>query len=600
MPWPYYTMPSIQISVLKAYLSLHGIDVAASHFHLEVAHWLGYKNYNAIWGDFLEDGESLYGYLLFPEQQKKVLASENLLNKRLEVNSIQRLKIPSIEFFSAFDTMHDDYLSQFDWQTIRLVGFTLNFGQTLASIYLASKIKRLNPKTQIIFGGAEASGELGVSLLNNFPEIDYVCNGEGEKPLLNLASWLIDNTTSSVPPFIRGIINRTEISNLISLESVGNLYYSDQIRDISNLPCPDFEDYFDVIQHKLDGDFSICSTLPLETSRGCYYSCNFCALNLQWENFRSVSAQTTVLNIKNLSKKYQILEYFFVDNITPPNILEICNEIVSLGLDLSSFYEVRANLSLNHFQALKKAGVIKVQLGIEAFSSSLLKKFNKKTTTIYNLQGLKNCYQLGITVLGNLILDYPFADASEVEESLRNIDLAMAYPPTLSFSVFALEVGAPDFRDANAKNIQIIGNYPLYKRAYPEKLLKNLSLPRKEFYYDSDSIDWSPVQLAFENWKANYAYMQQNYGNLAKPLTYRDGQTFIIIQDLRFKKRKKYRLSQLYRDIYLIADQVTYMHKIIEALPNYNASEIQDAIKFFVSSKLMAQENDRVLSLAVR
>ena len=380
MPWPYYTMPSIQISTLKSYLKSKGIDAHCSHIHLEVANWMGFNNYNKIADEFLEDGESLYGYMLFPEMRESIINSQSLLKKKLSMTiDNEQVLIPSKKFFEKFDEFHTSIILKFNVEQINLIGLTLNFGQTVPSLYFAKKIKELFPDIKVIIGGAEASGKLGISLLENFPHIDYVCNGEGEIPLYELAMQL--NQKIDLP--IKGIISQNDLK-------FGQAAITfNQLDNLSNLPCPDFEEYFQIIDSKLNGNFTICTALPIESSRGCYFNCSFCALNLQWENFRIVPKEDVVNNIINLSNKFKTLEFFFVDNITPTKINQLCDEIITLNLPFNFFYETRANLPKMHFQKLKEAGTNKVQLGIEAFSTSLLKKFDKKTTALHNLQGLK-------------------------------------------------------------------------------------------------------------------------------------------------------------------------------------------------------------------
>lgn len=587
MPWPYYTMPSIQISALKAYLLDNNVPVKGSHLHLEVANWLGYSNYSAITHDFLEDGESLYGYLLFPEIREQFLLSSPLNEKKLTIRNGE-LQFPSKDFFFEFDKFHDEWLNQFNWEEHSLVGFTLNFGQTAPSLYMAKKIKERNPLIKIIFGGAEASGKLGLSLLQNFPQVDFVCNGEGEQPLLNL--W----KARLVGDGIHGITTRTQKKDQI---------LTNQLKDLIVLPAPNFEDYFNVINEKLGGDIGICTTIPIESSRGCYFDCSFCALNLQWDNFRVIPKEKVVESITRLTEAYKVLDIFFVDNITPTKVNQLCDAIINTGLSIRAFYETRANLPAEHFRMLRKAGVVKVQLGIESFSSRLLERFNKRNKAIYNLQGLKNCYIYDITVVGNIISDYPYASREDIDENIRFISYAMAYPPSLSFSTFALEVGSPDYDNHLVKRIYVKGNYSLYKRIYPDYLLKKLDLPRKEFDLDEsfDHQSWDDVQVALDKWSESYFSMKEKYGYGTRPLVFMDGGSFLLFEDYRYGKKRLYQFDNPgEKEIYEAANQVISIRKLATKFEEkLNGSEIESIINRFEKFKLMAREDDLVLSLAV-
>ena len=50
----------------------------------------------------------------------------------------------------------------------------------MPSLCLARRIKARRPETVIVFGGAACEGEMGIELLRQFPEIDYVFLGEAD------------------------------------------------------------------------------------------------------------------------------------------------------------------------------------------------------------------------------------------------------------------------------------------------------------------------------------------------------------------------------------------------------------------------------------
>jgi hypothetical protein len=188
MPWAHYYMPSIQVGALKGYLLKNGIKATGAHWFAEVAAWFGLSAYNELWYPYLEDAEALYGCLLFPEIKTRNQGSTYLGAKAAAVRSKQdhssRAQFSFADtFLTEFDSFHQSILDRYDWTSIDLIGFTLNFGQTAASLYMAREIKRRNARCRIVFGGAEATGRLGASLVANFDWVDFACNGEGERPL---------------------------------------------------------------------------------------------------------------------------------------------------------------------------------------------------------------------------------------------------------------------------------------------------------------------------------------------------------------------------------------------------------------------------------
>lgn len=592
-PWPYYTMPSVQIATLKAYLNSKGVHTTARHVHLEVAHWLGYANYNSIISDYLEDGEALYGYLLFPELRDSVLSNPTFDRKKLLVDGDSHLQIPSKEFFNAFDKLHKKIVSEICKPSVKLIGFTLNFGQTVSSLYMSKLIKSLRPDIKIILGGAEASGELGISLIENFEEIDFVCNGEGEQPLHALAKKIVEREE---PGIIPGIVSRD------NLPFEGGPKFS-QVPNLGDLPCPDFTDYFEMIAEK-GIDRNVCRCLPIESSRGCYYSCSFCALNLQWENFREIPIKNVVSHIKDLSRKHNTLEFFFVDNITPGHVSSLCEEISNCEIDLELFYEARANLPLEVFRKMKNAGVIKVQLGIEALSTELLRKFKKKSTPLHNLQGIKNCTELGMSVVGNIIINYPSSTEEEVTETLQNLEHVFAYPPTLSFSCFAMEVGSPDYETVNASSsasdIVLTGNYSLYERCFPKHVLSKIELPRKEFRTSKPMVCWDRVEEKVREWENKYNNIVDRYGPKTFPLSFKQGADFVIVEDARSGFKHFQTLRGPEKVVAELTQQIASKSKIVKEASEYSEEEIEFALAKLIDYGYVASESQKFLFLPVR
>src|SRR5258708_19179517 len=74
---------------------------------------------------------------------------------------------------------------------------------------------------------------------------------------------------------------------------------------------------------------------------------------------------------------------------------------------LSIFYEVKADLSEEDIQVLAKAGVTKIQPGVEALATTTLKLMKKGTSVFTNLLLLRNCALYGISPAWDLLLGFP-------------------------------------------------------------------------------------------------------------------------------------------------------------------------------------------------
>ena len=586
-PWASHRTPSMQLGALKAYAAREGIPVRADHFFLRVAAWLGLETYSQIWAPILEDGEALYGALLFPEHLPDVLASPGLNAKSLSVTiDGEAVTLPSRRFFRGFAEMHERALNAFDFSRIALVGLTLNFGQTLASAYIAARIKARAPHVKVIIGGAEATGELGRSLLEMFPQFDFACSGEGERALVELYRAINEDDWDAIPA---SVITYREAPQRTT-----------EIQRISDLPTPDFDEYFELLSDLALSATDVCEYLPFETSRGCYYTCTFCSLNLQWNGYRQADPLAIAEKVETLRRRHGRLGFFFVDNITPVGVKHIAAALSDHGVDYRLFYEARVNLDRATWQALAEAGLRTTQLGIEALSDDLLRLYNKKSTVLHNLQALKHCYEFGITVSGNIILDHPLSKPEHVRQSLEAFEYVRAFPPALSFSHYALLVGAPDYLNG-LESVEVVGNYSGYQRAYPNTALQSLNLPRKEFVRRDEAprADFSSLVDAIEAWERRYSSLQARFGGREPIMSLQDGGDFLRIEDWRSGERVIYDLDERERKVYLALDTCRRLDDIPQAT-SLDANWVAGALATFHAERLAYIGGGRGLSLALR
>jgi ribosomal peptide maturation radical SAM protein 1 len=587
-PWASPRSPSIQIATLKASLVAAGLPAVADHFFLRVADWMGWSTYNRVPAPLLEDGEALYGALLFPDHMPTVLASNSLDDKALVVREGSReLQVPSRAFLHAFEQMQERALDELELERFSLVGFTLNFGQTLASAWLSARIKARVPDMKVVIGGAEATGRLGVSLLDVFPQFDFACTGEGEDALVALARWVAaGDETAALPDNMCRRGGEPPASPM-------------QRQSIDDLPLPDFDEYFACLDKLGRSPLTHCDNLPVESSRGCYYSCTFCSLNLQWDGFREASAVRTAERVAELRRRYGRLDFFFVDNITPLRVEPLATALAAHGVDYRLFYEARVNLERKTWEALARAGLRVTQLGIEALSDDLLRLYRKKSTVLHNLRAMKWCYELGIVVDGNVIVGHPLAEERHLEESLRSFEYAMAFPPSLSASHYALLVGAPDFQEG-LEGVAVRGNYSSYRRAYPDRVLDRLDLPRKAFArLDREPVDFAPLERAIEGWHQRYTRLQGRFGGRHPILAMQDGGDFMQIDDWRTGERRTTVLDARERALYLAMDDGPHL-TTLEQRTGESRTWIEGVIRALDDELLAYAQNGRALALASR
>ena len=597
-PWPLYNRPSIQLGTLKAFLKeqFPGIEVKALHLYLKVAESIGYGAYKTI-SKVPWLAEPLYGALLYPERKKGI---EKLFMR--EAAGLPELsKIPFGDLISRLKEVSEEFVNDVPWGDFGLAGFTVCLCQLTASLYFIKRIKHRFPLLPVVVGGPMFSGNPGRGLLNKFPEIDFVVNGEGELPLSRLVRFTKAPKGSGKWNPVPGIISKKDPEN-------GDPPVFDQLPDLSGLPTPDYDDYFGLLE-TLPPEKRFFPTLPMELTRGCWWrskrdksgrkGCTFCNLNLQWKGYRGKDISKAVSEVDSLT--YQTLSVAFMDNAVPfKKSSEIFSKISELGKDLHLFAEVRANTSRGTLEVMKRAGMEEIQIGIEALSTGLLKKFNKGTTAIQNLEIMKHCEELRINNDANLILYFPGSDEYDVDETMRALAFVLPFRP-LRMVHFWLGLGSYVWQHPRLFGLKAVFNHPNYKKIFPLDIYETLPFMIQSYRGDLGHQKklWRPVREKIEEWKKTYDELHR--GPLSSPiLNFRDGRDFMIIRQKRLGNHPlTHRLVGTSREIYLFCQHNRSLKNITDRFPGMSEDRIYPFLKMMVDKRLMYEENGRYLSLAV-
>lgn len=596
-PWPLYTRPSIQLGTLKAFMRSRFPQVVASahHLYVQVAEAIGYRLYHAI-SERTWLAETVYGALLYPDQ---VEGMARLFHREAGgAPELQRLDVRRLA--ARVKAVSEEWISATDWSSVRLVGFSSVLCQLTACLYLIQRLKKRCPHLTMVVGGSAFSLPSGAAALRLFPPIDAVVYGEGELPLAHLVQHHVveDLPLRELPP-ANGIL----IRGTSEAQETGRGFF--QLENLDHLPLPDFDDYFETLSG-FSPSKRFFPTLPVEFSRGCWWQrqggtgCDFCNLNLQWRGYRSKSAGRVVAEIDQLTRRHRVLSLAITDNVLPQESTgDILRGLAGLNRDLDLFAETRATTPLAELELMRAAGLRKVQVGIEALSTRLLRKLHKGTTAIQNLEIMKHCETLGIANLSNLILHFPLSDEQDIKETLHTMDFAGPFRPPKPIG-FWLGLGSPVWRNPNAYGIRTVANHPNWSKIFPPAIVRSLPLMVQGFrgHASVQRRLWKPVQTRLKAWATSYEKLQS--GPLAEPiLSYRDGGEFIIIRERRLGgDTANHRLEGTSRQIYLFCEHHRPLKQIIDRFPQVAADKITSFLEKMSAEHLMFAENGHFLSLA--
>jgi ribosomal peptide maturation radical SAM protein 1 len=242
------------------------------------------------------------------------------------------------------------------WDEYDVVGFHSIFSQTLAALALAGAVKARHPHLPTLFGGPSATGDMGIEVLRQFPQFDYVVQGEADRTIV---------------PIIRGIVGGSDIGEIkgvmrrgagVDLNGRPMLQINPiaLVDDVDSLPRPDFDDFFARFRdHGYERVIDVF--VPIENSRGCWWGakhhCTFCGLNSNAMAFRRKRAETVYDELVGQSERYNIRSFACVDSILDMSYFDdLLPRLRDAQLGFRIFYEVKANLTRRHVNLLADAG----------------------------------------------------------------------------------------------------------------------------------------------------------------------------------------------------------------------------------------------------
>ena len=602
-PWPIFSRPSIQLGVLKAYLKSRYPDlvVICHHFFLQVALSVGYPVYQAV-SERVWPAECVYAAMLYPERADEIEAL--FARTRDKQPALQNLDFNRL--VRQVKDVTDAFLDQVDWPAMDLAGVSVCLCQLSASLYLIRGIRKRAPHLPLIAGGPVIGGDYAADYLEAFPELDMVVCGEGERPLAALIEHL---RAGGVPADFNG---EAAVVNRWSGSGAAAVGFS-QMSDLRALPVPDFGEYFALLK-AFPAEKKFFPTLPAEISRGCWWQardpatgekgCAFCNLNLQWTGYRRKSAGQAASEVKAMSDRHQLLSFAYMDNSLPPmKSREVFGELAGLKKDFRFFSEIRASTDRRTLSELSSAGMSEVQIGIEALSDTLLKKLNKGTSAIENLEVMKNCEALGIKHKSNLIIHFPGSDAGDVEETLRVIGFARLFYP-LRVVRFWLGLKSPVWQHPRKFGIRAVFNHPNYRVLFPDDVCRRVHFMIQDYRGDKTVQQklWKPVVQAVKQWREDYfklhsaAHADPGDGPI---LSYQDGGDFLILRRRRAgREPENHRLAGTSREIYLFCETRRSFEAVCARFPGFSAEQIRNFLAMMQEKRLMFSDKGWHLSLA--
>lgn len=457
--------PQLNLPLLKGCLAGQGYQSKVIDSNILFFHYLlGKSDVHLSLQELLENPIRILGYyndlekLLWEKCQTYEglsvgLRSLSMKHDRVYFESVIRAveDVTSNPFITFYEKI---IAEQIESSGAKIVGIAVTFqDQIIPAFTLASVLRRKMPDVKIVFGGQMITRCHDTMIMHKklCTFYDYLVLWDGEEGFLDIHKEVIDGE----------LINFTNVIKVANRDhKIDRLAKAPSARDI---PEPDYSDL----------DFNLYfypdMLIPLQTTRGCYAKCAFCAIPYGSNSYRVRPVDRVIDNIvqiqeHTLAKYGKKATYFkFMEDTSSPALLhELSEEIIARKLDVK--WETFARLEKaftkpGFLQRLYEGGCRKIHWGLETNDPSILKTMNKKTEMSYSDDVLRLSGEAGILNFCFILIGFP-GESDKMRQHMVNYIAKNEHIHTITLATFDLTRGSPMERDFSKDNIYKLDMVP--------------------------------------------------------------------------------------------------------------------------------------------
>ncbi|MBF0416727.1 MAG: radical SAM protein [Magnetococcales bacterium] len=303
-----------------------------------------------------------------------------------------------------------------------IIGISVLFTPAYPNLIALAKVSRTLFPDALLLAGGGVPQNVARNLFQDFPGIDGICHGEGEKPLLALLR---------APDQRRFLLESS--SWITPADSPGVMYQHDFIENLDEIPFYDYDlcqidDYS--INPAITSFYSTGTTVAesanfhIMTSRGCPQHCTFCASHtIHGRVMRYFSVARVREDFFRLKNAYGAKQLIFQDDHFMGDV-ERALEIIRMIAEMEGVRPVFQNglalyaLKRNVLEALLEAGVEQLTLPVESGNQKVLKRLMKKPLSLNIVRRVvDDCRDLGIYTNLNILIGMPGESQEDMREA---------------------------------------------------------------------------------------------------------------------------------------------------------------------------------------
>lgn len=358
-----------------------------------------------------------------------------------------------VKKYSSNEPIIANMLSLIEEYKCNIIGFYVDSENLWTIRRVIMTLKKMIPDIFVIIGGPQVTGDAQLAL-KRIPNVNCAVVGEGERPVVEIIKKIKESCLDFSK--IKGIAYLNEIDEYCFTGS------QIPIKNLDEYPYPKRKKY------TLDEDVIFDQ---ISTGRGCIGQCAFCFEGNKKENLLRLRSVENVIEeidyvVSNLNgQKYiTFLDDTFI--INPERTKIICNHLIEkYNGEIKWFCEARVDILIRNLHLLplmKKAGLIRIQLGGESGSQKVLDAYNKNMQIEQLVTVVKEIYKVGIP---SIYINYIIGGAFETLETFNDtVELAkriLEIAPgcvEIGSSLFSPYVGTPMRNHPSNYGIKILDN----------------------------------------------------------------------------------------------------------------------------------------------
>lgn len=310
----------------------------------------------------------------------------------------------------------------------------------------AIEVKKLNKDLPTIIGGPHVTITRRKSML---PQFDYGFAGEAEDSLPEFLNALSAGTRHIQK--VRGLIYRNGneiVDNGDRWVTPDAMKKSDMTGEhpLDRLPLP-ARHLLPMTKYKLGTPLGRIPFTSIQTQRGCYWACIFCASDaIKTRRVIMKSPARVIEELKDIATRFPYIKHLYVvDDVLlfwPEHILEICDRMDAEGLKFTFESSTRANTVTDKIiSRLAKSGLIRLSFGLETIDPVMRVTMGKKVPMDAYPEANRICTRHGVEAMNSLMIGLPGETKETIRTTLNwvaaqrditqaNLAIAIPYPGT--------------------------------------------------------------------------------------------------------------------------------------------------------------------------